>query len=166
MKHLIILFVLLLATSAQADTYCKWTGTAPDNCIATRTIADGSKRAQIAGAWRVITTESAAEYGYYLFISIVPSIPDPATQKATSFTDAFDGTTITRTYILETKTVTEQNETAAEAMSVELYYILKWIKTPGTIKCDSNNFSLCHIDPTTAPDGIKAAYLARQALGQ
>jgi hypothetical protein len=81
MKYIITLAaILLFAVSAQAETFCQWTGSASTNCVSAKLGADGLYRATVAGAKKNFTEAQANEHGYYLVVDTVPPY-DPATQK-------------------------------------------------------------------------------------
>jgi hypothetical protein len=149
MKYLLTAIFVLLATVASAEQYCTWTGTEVGNCVSVN-----SGVVRLPSGLNVSGGEgNFNSHGYYKLVQTIPSF-DPAVEKLSGAIESKAGNEITRDYNVLSKNTTEQNEYKATALSYEMYIVLKWMVAQGVI------------DPATAPTGLKAAYLARQALGQ
>jgi len=158
-------YIITIAASAQAETFCQWTGSAAANCVYAKLGTDGLYRATVNGEKKNFVEAQANEHGYFL-TETTPPIFDAATHKQGARIETKPAKRIQWTYEVIALTTEEINQNTAAKMTTEMYFVLKWLKTPGAIICDNADTTKCHINTASAPNGIKAAYLAYQALGQ
>jgi len=118
MKYIITLAaILLFAVSAQAETFCQWTGIAATNCISAKLGTDGLYRATVNGAKKNFSEAQANEHGYFLAETTAPTF-DPATHKQGARIESKPGNRIQWTYEAEPLTI-EELATIAEAANLE-----------------------------------------------
>jgi len=115
-----IFFILLFAVSAQAETFCQWTGSASINCIYNVKLGpDGIYRGTVKGEKKNFTEAQANAYdgGYFLAETTVQTF-DPATHKQGARIEAKPANRIQWTYEVDPLTA-EELAAIAEAANLE-----------------------------------------------
>ena len=165
MKKMILVLLGLVVLGvvpamSSAASWCQWDGSAGVNCVAERNGAlrikyDKDRNLLPNRLWVGGSVANKNSWGYFQLTQIV--LPyDPNTQREDVTSPNWDktGDQITMSFPILELTVDEVNGVKSQALSSEMYLVLKWMNAQG------------YISATTAPQWLKDAYDARTALGQ
>ncbi len=131
-----------------ADTWCMWDGSKGINCQ-----SDAKEYLRLESGLPIGGGEANYnDNGYYKLTRTQPTL-DTATETKDAEVWAKVDNQISLTWTVRDLTQDELDEiTAQGVLDWQLYHVLKWMATEG------------YINPATAPQGLKDAYLARQRL--
>jgi len=147
-KILLTLLIVSLPVSVSATEWCRWDGSQGYGCVKDDKGYIKTHIGLPVGGGE----ENYNHHGYYKLIHTEPTIAEGYRKDEKVWTKT--ATQIELTWTVVEMTQVEKDTRDARGMSPEMYYVLRWLAKEAVI------------DPSTAPSGIKKAYLARKALEQ